>query len=597
MAETTRFAGSIEDLANAQPNTDVVSKAMAGIAPGQVSDRMSDRISTLTKGRPEGFSEDRAVAADVMFRKAINKGRTAPAEVIKGLSPQFSSALSMASQTPQNSAMASLVEQLNSVLGAEMGKNITLTSPLASGLVPYDLQGPAKLIYPVYSPLRNRIPRTQGQGTQHLAKIITAIQGSNPGGLGQAGNRMSISELNGGSLSTYPNALPNSGSQSVSDIAIPYKFFGLTESVSWLAQFAGQGFDDAAGLAALILLQESMVLEEKAIISGTSVAISTPAAPGLGVRSANSGENGLTGVTTNVYVKVTAVNWYGETAGSASASIAVSAGQVVDVTNLLPSGGLAWNIYVGTGTTAPANSGFWLMNSGVGATKFTIQGALPTSGTNPPTTDTGTSSTNDYEGIVSAISGHSAGQVYPTGFKGSYVNQNVNDILSINAVNNALQGMWDGPNGIFANPDELWAEGGDLMRLGASMANASTSAAAYRIQINQSDVASMTAGAAVSEYVNPVTRKKLNLNVHPYIPQGTAIPISWTLPQPIQNVSNVWENVMVQDYLSISWPVVDVSFRQSLFFYGALFSPAVQYNGLIQGIQKTVATSSAGTNS
>lgn len=33
-----------------------------------------------------------------------------------------------------------------------------------------------------------------------------------------------------------------------------YRFFGLTEAVSWLAQFAGQGFDDAAGLASLILL-------------------------------------------------------------------------------------------------------------------------------------------------------------------------------------------------------------------------------------------------------------------------------------------------------------------------------------------------------
>lgn len=35
-----------------------------------------------------------------------------------------------------------------------------------------------------------------------------------------------------------------------------YKFFGLTESLSWLAQFAGQGFEDISALANLILLQE-----------------------------------------------------------------------------------------------------------------------------------------------------------------------------------------------------------------------------------------------------------------------------------------------------------------------------------------------------
>lgn len=589
MAETARMTGSLEDLASAKPNTDVVSKALNGVAPGQFSDKISERIGTLTKGRDGGYSEDHAQAADFMFRKAITKGRTAPAEVIKGLSPQFSASLSMAAQTPQNSAMADLVQQLNTVLGAEIGKNITLTSPLSSGLVPYDLVAPAKLIYPVYSPFRNKIPRTQGQGTQHQAKIVTAIQGSAAGGLGQPGNRMSISELNGGTLNqSYPINLPASGSQSVSDISIPYKFFGLTESVSWLAQFAGQGFDDAAGLAALILLQESMILEEKAILSATSVALATPAAPVLAAaRSAGSGETGLSGVTTNVYVVVTALNYYGETVGSAVASVAATNGQVIDVTLPNVSAGLAYNVYLGTGTTAPARAAQFLKYGAVGANKITLQGAIPTSGQNPPASDTGTSNSNDYEGLISAISGHSAGTVYPAGFQGSYVNQSVGDVLSVNALNNALEGMWNGPSGVFANPDELWGEGGDLARLAASMANASTGNAGYRFEVNQSDVANLRAGAAVSEYVNPVTRKIIGLNPHPYIPQGTAIPISWTLPQPIQNVSNVWENVMVQDYLSISWPVVDVTFRQSLFFYGTLFSPAVQFNGLLQGIQKS----------
>ena len=38
-----------------------------------------------------------------------------------------------------------------------------------------------------------------------------------------------------------------------------YRFFGLTESLSWLAQFAGQGFEDISALANLILLQEMML--------------------------------------------------------------------------------------------------------------------------------------------------------------------------------------------------------------------------------------------------------------------------------------------------------------------------------------------------
>jgi hypothetical protein len=97
------------------------------------------------------------------------------------------------------------------------------------------------------------------------------------------------------------------------------------------------------------------------------------------------------------------------------------------------------------------------------------------------------------------------------------------------------------------------------------------------------------AGVAVRQYTNPVTQKVLNLNVHPYIPQGTALLLSWKLPNPWSNVSNVWENVMVQDYLSISWPVIDATFRYSMFMYGCLFTPAVQYNGLLQGLNRSAS--------
>jgi len=40
---------------------------------------------------------------------------------------------------------------------------------------------------------------------------------------------------------------------------IPYRFFGLSESLSWLAQFMGQGFEDVSALANLVLLQEFMM--------------------------------------------------------------------------------------------------------------------------------------------------------------------------------------------------------------------------------------------------------------------------------------------------------------------------------------------------
>lgn len=75
-----------------------------------------------------------------------------------------------------------------------------------------------------YSPLRNLIPRTQGQGTSHRAKVMTSISGALPGQLGTPGNRMSIPELpSGGGIAgnNWPNQLPASGSQSSVDVDVP----------------------------------------------------------------------------------------------------------------------------------------------------------------------------------------------------------------------------------------------------------------------------------------------------------------------------------------------------------------------------------------
>ena len=69
---------------------------------------------------------------------------------------------------------------------------------------------------------------------------------------------MAIPELvsTGGSFSTWPLNLPPAGSQTEVTLNIPYRFFGVTEQLSWLAQFAGQGFEDISALANLIMLQE-----------------------------------------------------------------------------------------------------------------------------------------------------------------------------------------------------------------------------------------------------------------------------------------------------------------------------------------------------
>ena len=578
------------------------------------SDMIAGRMPALVKGA--GFAKiggnqpltddaeifKRSMDAEKSLRTAVKTAITNPDEVRKGINPAFSSQFGLFLGDNNTSGFGGVVNEIQSVLSAELGKNITLSSPLSSGFVPYDLVAPSRLIYPVYSPLRNKIPRVPGQGTAHRAKLITGITGSQTGGPGQ--QRISISETPTAQTigGNWPMNIPASGNQTAVDMTIPYSFFGMSESLSWLAQFAGQGFEDVSALANLVLLQEFMLAEEYAILSGTKQALSTPSAPTVASRSAGSAETAITGATTNVYVKVTAKNYFGETAASAaSAAAAVTNGtSVVDVTVNAVRGGFTYNLYVSTGT---ANSGtYYKVADSFGGTKFTIQGALPTGGTTAPTADSGTASANDYEGWLSVVDGHAStdASVYPSGFTGSFINKNAAQTLNHEILFAAFEDMWSGggvatnlaTTGAFrADPAEIVGEGSDIARL-ADEVIASGSNTNYRIMLTQDDVGGFKSGAAISEIQNPITRSLVRIVVHPWLTQGTAFLNSYTLPMSWSNVSNVWENVMVQDYLSINWPVVDASFRYSIYMYGALVCYAPQYNGVIQGLQQTVGSSS-----
>ncbi len=534
------------------------------------------------------------------LRQNAKASQRDPQGVFKSLSPSFISEFgSYYAAMPQNQAMAGFAQQISQVLSAELGKTIALTSPLSTGLVPYDLVAPSRLIYPVYSPLRNKLPRTQGQGTSRKVKVLTGVSGSRTGG--QSTIRWSIPEFPGGgglAATNWPNQLPGAGSQTAVDVSIPYKFFGLTESLSWLAQFSGQGFEDISALANLVLLQEAMLAEESTILQGSSQNLATPSNPTLAARTAATGETALSGVTTNVFVKVSAVTYFGETTVQASgASVGWTAGQVVDVTISPVAGAAQYNIYVTTGSAAGT---YYLMASNVGGHKYTLQGALPTGGTQPPTADTGTGSSNDYDGIFDILTGHVAASTYPSGYQGGYINQSVASTLTNSVLFDLFAGLWDNSSslntstagGFRADPAELLVEGLDASNYAANvLSQAAGGQSAYQIRIDQDEVGSLRTGAAISQIQNPITRSMVSLVTHPYLQQGNAIAMTYNMPMSFSNVSNAWEVTNVQDYLSISWPVIDVTFRYSIFQYGTLVGIAPQYSGILQGIQRTGSAS------
>jgi hypothetical protein len=550
---------------------------------------------------------------------ATKAGYANPAKIAKGFSGEFASRFGAAVGAGNvATGLQSIVADLNTQLSAALGKNFTIGtpggnsgSPLGSGFVPFDLLAPSRLIYPVYSPLRNKLPRTPGQGEQRRAKLVLGVQGSQTGGTAGNPARISIAETLGQSLSTtgvFPTnpAIPNSGTQKATDLIVPYRFFGMSEALSWLSQFSGQGFEDISSLANLILLQQAMLGEEYQIIAGSKTVIASPTAPTAVVRTAGSNETAFT-ATGTYSIEVTAKTYFGESVhatGSVLTGVVVGANQVVDVTITgQPTGVTSYNVYVNASNNTTRAS-FFLSVAGVGGKRVTLQGLQPTAGTSPPSADTGTFSANDFDGMFQILGGGAVDYNGSTsgdaalGIAG-YYNAAIGDTLNTNVVNTALKTLWDGntssvggtaTSGYRADPTELIGEGTDIANFGVSLLANQGGPTAYQFLIDQNEVGNVTGGVAISQFTNPITRSMVKIMVHPWFPQGSATLMSYTMPMTWSNVSNVWENVMVQDYLSVAWPVIDLTFRYSLFYFGALLCYAPAYNGLLQGLQKSATT-------
>ena len=536
----------------------------------------------------KAIEAERALRATI--KKSISDGG---ASVRKSLNPSFVAEYPLfATNFQANDPRTANLEAQVAALYAELGKSFTTAGPgnAAPSLTPFDLEAPSHLIYWFDTPLRAKLARLPGRGSSHRTKVISAISGSQTGA-SQPIIDPTLSEIT--SFTTWPstatNALGVPGSQAGEDVNIAYKFLGVNENLSWLAQFSGVGFEDITALANLVLMHEMYFAEEYLNIAGTQTALPAPATVAVTARTAGSGETAFASAV-SVTAYVTACNYYGETVATTNnAPVAVSTAQVADVviTPGVGTAGQQYKVYVSTGTTDPGRTAAFFVAQ-LGGTKFTLQGTLPSTGAVPPSADTGTSASTRYEGFLSTLSGHSAGlNGYPAGWQGGYVNMDVQNTLGLTVLNTALQGMYNGPGAFRANPEELLCEGIDSKNLSQDVAK-NSSGTNYQLLIQQGDMAGILHGTAVSQIVNPITRRIVNVTVHPGFLQGTAILTQWSTPNAARN-ANVFEMRVVQDLLSVSWPVIDPTYRFSMFEYGTFFAQAPQYGAVLGGLQANAA--------
>ena len=175
----------------------------------------------------------------------------------------------------------------------------------ATGLVAFDLQAPAKNLYPSATPLRNRVPRVAGgTGTATNWRQVSSLIGSGYDAIGWVAEGQRAGQM------SYVTATKSAS----------YVTLGEEDSATFEAINAAVGFEDVQATMAMRLLQKTMLKEEMAILAGNnSLALGAPAAPSLSV-----GGSGATLPAATYSVIVVALTLQGYQNSSLAGGVATS---------------------------------------------------------------------------------------------------------------------------------------------------------------------------------------------------------------------------------------------------------------------------------
>jgi hypothetical protein len=556
------------------------------LTPPKAADLFSDATPKEAAERFEEYSSE--------LSKSLSNASHVP-----GQAPQADPMATLEALAANKSLTGDAMNGLNTALAAQrvamqdIQKEITLTSPLSTSFAAFDLEAPAKLLTPRPTPLRNRIPRKKGVGTSHRVKRILGYTGTGTGGQGQIWPGITENTQNnfaGGGSTPLELIRGPQISYTADDLILPYNSYSLSDQVSFDANFSGMGYQDLRQLSststlyATMLMEERMMLMARGTASGYAGALSAPsyvvASPVAAV--------GQTAIAAGTYfINVTAdagisANGFGESILATEGTHVVASGDVLTITVSTPvTGALGYNIYVGT-TTGAANLTYQGTLKGTGT--FTIQGAgtQGLTGNNAPLTTTGAAASRasadtsayatGYDGILATVLGPN------TGF-----NNAINSAFSTSnpgvEFQTAFAAMYQN---VKADPDVVLINGNDRKQLSDAIKNGST--ANYRLVINQPGESGTTYGSIVTGLQNEVTGKAVDIMVHPWLNSGVAPILSFTLPIPDTQVSDVWANFLVQDYMGVQWPVTQFTYDFSTYFRGTFFCTAPAWNGAVSGI-------------
>lgn len=485
-------------------------------------------------------------------------------------------------------ASAGMTDATSAMLAEAMLKSITT----ATGLVAYDLQAPAKNLYPFYAPLRNRIPRVGGgTGIQTNWRQVNAIIGSGYDNMGWVPEGQRSGQM----------------SYNTSNRSANYVTIGEEDQATYEAINAGRMFEDIQARMVFRMLQKMMLKEEMAILSGnaslqlgTPGTVATSASGTTGTLPAatyfvrcvmltNEGfQNvgpGIVGSQFNVVANPSAFvqaitpaiivptskvitgadgKTYALNGGASIASAEVS--QVVGATQTLflsvpyKNGVAAYAWFVGTVSGAETLQAISCINS------VAISAPL-VAGTQAVTaftvgTDYSANPNLAFDGLLTTAL-NPANTAYvnalATGTAGTGTVLTSSGRGSVNEIDQMLESMWIN---FQLSATTIYVHAQELRNITSKVLNGASAPLLRYNQDGDSEAYGINASGVISTYYNPFAPPdagmRIPVRIHPKVPPGTII--AWAENLPIQYQSNEVPNVAEvktrQDYYQIDWPIV-----------------------------------------
>ena len=424
----------------------------------------------------------------------------------------------------------------------------------------FDLRGPALQLFPVITPLRNRLPR-QVSDRGDLATRWKAITGVNTSGF---------------ELGVAPGRRSAEMSVTEQDYVASYAGIGLEASIDWEAVWAGgKEFDNKATLVQS-LLRAVMIGEENIILNGNaSMPLGTPVAPTVQVTTGGTLPTGSllvfvaaltpralanSTVTSGVpFGQITRVNidntttpyGGGVSAISPASSVATtsSGSQTVNASVAAVKGAAGYAWFIGT---SAANA---FLNAITTINKVTLN--APSTGTQAANasgsaTD-GSANALVFDGFLTQALKSNAG--YFASLDGNVLTADqANGIVEIDT---ALQWFWDNKR---LSPTEIWVNSQEARNINKKIV-ASGGVPLFRFTLpggtgSEDDKLALLGGASIAKYWNKFTQQFLDIRIHPNLAPGSIFFNSSEIPYPLSGVDNVSFVRCRRDYYQIEWPVV-----------------------------------------